>query len=161
MSRISAQFVEKNYSFSIKSNQMGFPGGSDGKVHGWRSLVGYSPWGCKELDRTEQLHFSQSNWLCVFVKISWLYNYEPVSVLSILLHWSVFLFYHQYHTSWGNLIEMREEERESLQRSILYKHRGCLVPESIGWVDKLEAQESQWSSSNLSLKTWELEHQTV
>ena len=28
------------------------------KFHGWRSLVGYSPWGCKESDTTEQLHFS-------------------------------------------------------------------------------------------------------
>ena len=25
--------------------------------HGWRSLVGYSPWGRKELDMTERLHF--------------------------------------------------------------------------------------------------------
>ena len=28
-----------------------------GKSHGRRSLVGYSPWGCKESDRTEWLHF--------------------------------------------------------------------------------------------------------
>ena len=28
-----------------------------GKSHGWRSLAGYSPWGCNELDMTEQLHF--------------------------------------------------------------------------------------------------------
>ena len=28
-----------------------------GKSHGWRSLAGYSPWGHKESDRTEQLHF--------------------------------------------------------------------------------------------------------
>ena len=28
------------------------------KFQGWRSLVGYSPWGHKELDTTEQLHFS-------------------------------------------------------------------------------------------------------
>ena len=28
-----------------------------GKPHGQRSLVGYSPWGRKELDTTEQLHF--------------------------------------------------------------------------------------------------------
>ena len=28
-----------------------------GKSHGQRSLVGYSPWGCKESDMTEQLHF--------------------------------------------------------------------------------------------------------
>ena len=28
-----------------------------GKSQGQRSLVGYSPWGCKELDMTEWLHF--------------------------------------------------------------------------------------------------------
>ena len=27
-----------------------------GESHGWRSLVGYSPWGRKESDTTEQLH---------------------------------------------------------------------------------------------------------
>ena len=27
-----------------------------GESHGQRSLVGYSPWGCKELDMTERLH---------------------------------------------------------------------------------------------------------
>ena len=28
-----------------------------GKSHGWRTLVGCSPWGRKELDTTERLHF--------------------------------------------------------------------------------------------------------
>ena len=28
-----------------------------GKSHGLRNLVGYSPWGCKESDMTERLHF--------------------------------------------------------------------------------------------------------
>ena len=28
-----------------------------GKFHGWRSLVAYSPWGRKESDTTERLHF--------------------------------------------------------------------------------------------------------
>ena len=28
-----------------------------GKSHGWRSLVGYSPWGRTESDMTERLHF--------------------------------------------------------------------------------------------------------
>ena len=28
-----------------------------GKFHGQRSLVGYSPWGRKESDATERLHF--------------------------------------------------------------------------------------------------------
>ena len=31
-----------------------------GKSHGWRSMVGYSPWGHKELDTTERLHFTSS-----------------------------------------------------------------------------------------------------
>ena len=29
----------------------------DGESHGRRSLVDYSPWGCKEWDTTEQIHF--------------------------------------------------------------------------------------------------------
>ena len=28
-----------------------------GKFHGWSSLVGYSPRGCKESDMTERFHF--------------------------------------------------------------------------------------------------------
>ena len=31
-----------------------------GKSHGWRSLMGCSPWGCKESDTTERLHFDFS-----------------------------------------------------------------------------------------------------
>ena len=30
-----------------------------GKSHGWRSLAGYSPWGGKESDRTQQLNNKQ------------------------------------------------------------------------------------------------------
>ena len=30
------------------------------KIHGQRSLVGYSPWGREESDTTERLHFSLS-----------------------------------------------------------------------------------------------------
>ena len=37
------------------------PALSPGKSHGWRSLVGHSPWGRKELDTTERLHFHLSN----------------------------------------------------------------------------------------------------
>ena len=32
-----------------------------GKSHGWRSLAGPSPWGHKESDTTEQLHFQTFN----------------------------------------------------------------------------------------------------
>ena len=34
------------------------------KSHGQRSLVGYIPWGCKESDMTERLHF---HFYCVYV----------------------------------------------------------------------------------------------
>ena len=34
------------------------------KSPGWRSLVGYSTWGCEELDTTERLHFHFSL-LCI------------------------------------------------------------------------------------------------
>ena len=32
------------------------------KSHGQRSLVGYSPWGRKESDTTDQLHFHFLSW---------------------------------------------------------------------------------------------------
>ena len=32
-----------------------------GESHGWRSLVGYSPWGREVSDRTERLHFQDEN----------------------------------------------------------------------------------------------------
>ena len=37
-----------------------------GKFHGWRSLVGYSPQGCKESDTAERLHFLFTLSLTIF-----------------------------------------------------------------------------------------------
>ena len=42
-----------------------------GKSHGWRSLVGYSPRGHKELDTTEWLHF-HFHTLCILVSGSYM-----------------------------------------------------------------------------------------
>ena len=37
-----------------------------GEFHGQRSLVGYSPWGCKELDATEQLNTKHNTaYICI------------------------------------------------------------------------------------------------
>ena len=44
-----------------------------GKFHGWRNLVGYSPWGHKESDTTEQLQFSL--WLIMIIVVS--KDYSP------------------------------------------------------------------------------------
>ena len=38
-----------------------------GESHGGRSLIGYSPWGGKELDTTERLHFTVHNYWFVVV----------------------------------------------------------------------------------------------
>ena len=41
-----------------------------GKSHRWRSLVGYSPWGHKESDMTEPLHFHfQANEIFVRMRV--------------------------------------------------------------------------------------------
>ena len=47
-----------------------------GKFHGWRSLVGYSPWGHKELNTTEQLHFLS------FYNSFWRRRWQPTPVFS-------------------------------------------------------------------------------
>ena len=43
-----------------------------GESHGQKSLVGYNPWGCKELDMTEQLTHTLYNYL------PWLYHLDSV-----------------------------------------------------------------------------------
>ena len=48
-----------------------------GESHGGRSLVGYSPWGHKESDSTERLHF---NVLSLYVKVSWRRERLPTPV---------------------------------------------------------------------------------
>ena len=50
--RISLQLLIKEALFMHPTPVL-LPGNS----HGWRSLVGCSPWGREELDTTEQLHF--------------------------------------------------------------------------------------------------------
>ena len=35
------------------------------KSHGWSSVVGYSPWACKDSDMTERLHFDFQNSMSV------------------------------------------------------------------------------------------------
>ena len=38
-----------------------------GKSHGWRSLVGCSPWGCEESDTTERLHFFTLIYVYIYI----------------------------------------------------------------------------------------------
>ena len=62
-----------------------------GKSHGWRSLVGYSPWGCRESDMTERLHFHYTLFIVImnigcipFVVQYWKVVAEPQKMLGFL-----------------------------------------------------------------------------
>ena len=62
-----------------------------GKSHGWRSLAGYSPWGRKELDTTERLHFHFFHFsyciICLFsINLSYLENSAHSLFPDIHLH---------------------------------------------------------------------------
>ena len=52
-----------------------------GKSHGRRKLVGYSPWGRKESDMTEQLHFHFSLSLLQIYILRW-----PDSITVVFRH---------------------------------------------------------------------------
>ena len=62
-----------------------------GKSYGWRSLAGYSPWGCKELDTTQRLNSNNNDGdddkhflkqlLCQALSLA-LYTYESVHTSS-------------------------------------------------------------------------------
>ena len=57
-----------------------------GESHGQRTLVGYSPQGCKELDTTERLHFTHCYltilWICFFLASS----YSPYFLAFVLTY---------------------------------------------------------------------------
>ena len=57
-----------------------------GESHGWRSLVAYSPWGCKESDMTEWHHFFSHPYMTTGKTIGltrWIFVGK---VMSLLLH---------------------------------------------------------------------------
>ena len=49
--------------------------------HGQKSLVGYSPWGCKELDVTERLSTAQY----AYPYISWQIKGEKVEAVTVFI----------------------------------------------------------------------------
>ena len=72
-----------------------------GKSHGRRSLVGYSPWGRKEVDTTEWLHFHF--WLTIrtllkFVKRNW---ESPFSTELVI--WRPFMYI--YSVFWWLVVQ--------------------------------------------------------
>ena len=68
-----------------------------GKVHGQRSLMGYSPWGCKESDTTEHIAFSNKSSLCIRWPKYWSFSFsispsnEYSGFISFRIDWFDFL----------------------------------------------------------------------
>ena len=64
-----------------------------GKCHGWRNLAGWCPWGCKELDTTEQLTYTQRSEALsrAFGLLGWHYNLlsQPSFVFFFSSGWIV------------------------------------------------------------------------
>ena len=63
-----------------------------GKSHGRRSLVGYSPWGCKESDMTERLHFTKTLLNKMQLKLEFIFSH--IFVVHIIIknyvnHWII------------------------------------------------------------------------
>ena len=84
-----------------------------GKFHGQRSLVGYSPWGHKEVDMTEQLTLSTFN------NVSNNANYSFVIFLS-----SFFFFWKsliRYEDSSVTQINVRQVDQKCLDHTKLEK----------------------------------------
>ena len=49
------QSLDQEYPLKKGIFQYSTPVFFPGELHGWRKLVGYGPWSCKELNMTEQL----------------------------------------------------------------------------------------------------------
>ena len=58
-----------------------------GESHGQRSLVGYSPWGCKELDTNEWLMLLLFTWRPLLLDFSVMFKEEILPVLVVVLLW--------------------------------------------------------------------------
>ena len=64
------------------------PGKNTGVSHGQRSLAGYSPWGCKESDTIEQLHFLYTpTGLKVVISVYWIHEW------LMMAHWLFHFFF--------------------------------------------------------------------
>ena len=56
-----------------------------GKSHGWRILVGYSSWDCKESDMTERLHFHYLSFTYEMSNTKFILLRSPVSCILLSL----------------------------------------------------------------------------
>ena len=92
-----------------------------GKSHGWRSLVGYNPWGRKELDMTEWLHFH-------FFTFQYSCRDNPMDKIP----WSATV--HRMAKSWTRLSTHTHGDEKVSNIKLLNKHIWARRREVGGWV---------------------------
>ena len=98
------------------------------KTHVCRSLVGYSPWGCKESDMTERLHFhfqDQTDRLVLHVQWEvnsgsrdWVWSWLDTSV-SLCCNWK-----------WS----LAALHSKSIKEARLVERKVCLISDAGNWV---------------------------
>ena len=98
------------------------------KSHGQRSLVGHSPWGCKELDMTEELnrHISLAHTL-LFYHIFWDFPFfikPSIKILRFNCFFGVFISLGR----WGGTL-YHEKKKDSFRYALT---GGCWHGETVG-----------------------------
>ena len=118
------------------------PGLLTGESHEQRSLVGYSPWGCKELDTIEQLH--------------------SLTHTYIYTHTHTYIYIHTYigflGSSDGKLPAMREDRVQSLGTEDLLKEEIITHFNILMWRTHYEQRSlagyGSWDQKELDRATW-------
>ena len=81
------------------------------KSYGQRSLVGYSPWGRKESDMTERLHFTIHRSLFIYCIHGSVYLLIPKWFLKIRDNWLIAMFWVTTDTQLHELRTTEEKHR--------------------------------------------------
>ena len=99
----------------------------------WRSLMGYSPWSCKELDTTERLHFKRvtntqgsnvGSTTCLlfdFGQVLWLLRVSAAPFVK----WKQCLYWPRRVAGGLNAIACEDRSRASGTREALWSGNSC------------------------------------
>ena len=118
-----------------------------GKSHGWRSMVGYSPWSCKELDTTEQLNtYTHSLTL-------WSSHYVGLSLSLPLSKVSETLLQSQGLGEWAASLGLTSRLSELVSRRwrhlIFLALCSCYVPSTSGGTESRAAAFCNWGRASV------------
>ena len=75
-----------------------------GESHGWRSLVGYSPWGCKESDTTKRFHFLPLSLNIYFVSCNPHFTFGQAVIMTTISQMRNVI---ASHSPWGHKTQIR------------------------------------------------------